>query len=166
LVGGNKDTAIQLTLINAETFAVTEALNLTISNVLPRSRPDGAVCNPNSKYDPNCVKSFWSGHTSNVFAGASLVCSEHGAVGLYGGKADAIACGASLAVASTIGYLRIAADDHHASDVIMGAAIGAATGYLMPEYLHFHFNKSSHRLGYLIPHVEPHGGGLTYVKAW
>ena len=165
-VGRNKDTAIQLALINAETFAVTEALNLTVSNLIPRRRPDGATCDPSTKYDPHCVKSFWSGHAANVFAAAALVCAEHGALDLYGGKADAAACGTSLAAASTVGVLRIAANDHHASDVIVGAAVGAATGYLMPNLLHFRFRKSPNRLGYIIPRVGPDGGGLTYVKAW
>lgn len=164
--GGNKETAIQLALINAETFAVTEVLNLTISNALPRSRPEGAVCDPETKYDPHCVKSFWSGHTANVFAAASLVCTEHAALGLYGGKADAVACWTSLAAASAVGVLRITANNHHASDVIVGAAVGTATGYLMPNILHFKFKRSGNRLGALVPHYGPSGGGLTYVKSW
>lgn len=164
--GGNKDTALQLSLINAETFAVVEVLNLTVSNVLPRKRPEGAACDPGTRYDPHCVKSFWSGHTANVFAAASLVCAEHEALGLYGGKADAAACGASLTVAAAVGVVRIAANDHHASDVIVGAAVGAATGYLMPNLLHFRSRESRDRLGWLIPHAGPQGGGLTYVKAW
>lgn len=164
--GGNKDTALQLSLINAETFAVTEAVNLAVSNALPRSRPAGAVCDPGSKYDPNCVKSFWSGHTANVFAAASLVCLEHGELALYGGAADAVACGASLTIASGVGLARIAGNDHHASDVIVGAAFGAATGYLMPKLLHFRKKGAANTLGYLIPTVGAGGGGLTYVKAW
>ncbi|MCX5786951.1 MAG: phosphatase PAP2 family protein [Elusimicrobia bacterium] len=165
-VGGNKDTAIQLSLITAETFAVNEVLNLTVSSLVRRSRPEGDVCAPGSKYDPHCARSFWSGHTANVFAAASLVCAEHGALELYGGKADAVACGTSLAAASAVGVLRIVANDHHASDVIVGAAIGAATGYLMPNLLHFKSKRSGNQLGYLIPNVGPNGGGLTYVKAW
>jgi membrane-associated phospholipid phosphatase len=161
-VGKNKDTAIQLALINAETFAVTEVLTLTVANALPRSRPADAAC----ENDPHCVKSFWSGHAANAFAAASLVCTEHEALDLYSGKADAAACGISLAAASAVGVLRIAADDHHASDVIVGAVIGGATGYLMPKLLHFKSKKSRNKLGYLLPNVGPHGGGLTYVKAW
>jgi membrane-associated phospholipid phosphatase len=165
-VGGNKEAAIQLSLIKAETIAVTEVLNLTVSNLIPRRRPDGATCDPNSQYDPHCVKSFWSGHAANVFAAAALVCTEHGALGLYGGKADAVACGTSLAVASAVSVLRIATNDHHASDIIVGAAVGAVTGYLMPNLLHFKFKRSRNQLGYLIPNVGPNGGGLTYVKIW
>jgi len=165
-VGGDKDAAIQLSLINAETFAVNEVLNLTVSSLVRRSRPEGDVCASNSKYDPHCARSFWSGHAANVFAAASLVCAEHGALGLYGGKADAAACVTSLAAASAVGVLRIASNDHHASDVIAGAAVGVATGYLMPKFLHFNSKRPRNQLGYLIPYGGPTGGGLTYVKAW
>jgi membrane-associated phospholipid phosphatase len=162
---GEKDAALQLALINAETFAVTEVLNLTVSNLVPRRRPEGATCDPNTRYDPYCVKSFWSGHAANVFAAASLVCAEHGALALYGGKADGVACATALTVATAVGALRIAGNDHHASDVVIGAAVGAATGYVMPNLLHFK-TRRARRFGYLVPRVGPRGGGLTYVVAW
>lgn len=162
---GEKDTAVQLALINAETFAVTELFNLTASNLVPRRRPEGATCDPNTRYDPYCVKSFWSGHAANVFAAASLICAEHGALPLYGGKADMVACAASLVAATTVGALRIAGNDHHASDVVIGAAVGAATGYVMPNLLHFRARRAQ-RTGYWVPRVGPQGGGLTYVMAW
>lgn len=165
--GGNKDTAIQLALINAETFSVIEVLNLTVSNVLPRSRPPGATCDPNSLYDPHCTKSFWSGHTANVFAAATLICSEHRALDLYGGgKADDATCAAGFAVAAAVGVSRVATNNHRASDVVVGAAMGAAVGYFVPNYLHFRSNQGENRLGYLIPAAGPQGGGLTYVKTW
>jgi membrane-associated phospholipid phosphatase len=149
-------------LINAETFAVNEFLTMSVSNVLTRKRPQDAECQD----DPNCVRSFWSGHDANAFAAASLVCVEHGALPLYGGISDDVACGTALAAASAVGLLRVAADDHYASDVIVGAAIGGATGYLMPKLLHFRSKKSRNKYGDLFPKVGPRGGGLTYVKAW
>lgn len=162
---GDSDAALQLALINAETFAVVNALNFTITNALPRSRPEGAVCDPESRYDANCVKSFWSGHTANSFAAASLVCAEHDAIPLYGGKADAAACGAALTIAAAVGVSRITSNNHHASDVLVGAAVGGAIGYWMPTLLHFRSKKKT-ALGRLMPSVGPAGGGLTYVLAW
>jgi membrane-associated phospholipid phosphatase len=112
------------------------------------------------------VKSFWSGHTANVFVAASLICAEHQALDLYGGgMADKAVCAAGLATASVVGVSRVASNNHHASDVIVGAAMGAAVGYWMPKLLHFRSKKGNH-LGWLIPNVGPQGGGLTYVKAW
>lgn len=165
LWAGNKDTAFQLVMINAETFAVVEVLNLSIGNLLPRTRPAGATCDPDSKYDTNCVKSFWSGHSANAFAAASLICVEHEALDLYGGKRDAAACGAALAIATVAGASRITSNNHHATDVIMGAAVGGMIGYWMPKVLHFRKRKDS-KLGWLLPSVNPAGGGLTYVLAW
>lgn len=165
-IGGNKDTAIQLSLIGLEVFAVTELLNLTVSAAIRRERPEANVCDPNGNYDSHCARSFWSGHTANAFAAASLVCSEHQALPLYGGKADGVACGSALAVASAVGVLRIVANDHHASDVLIGAAAGGAIGYLMPNFLHFRSKRPSNKLGYLIPNISPGGGGLTYLKTW
>ena len=163
--GGNKDAAAQLAWINAETFGVVEVLNLGVSEVVTRERPEGDVCPPNSKYDPHCTKSFWSGHAANAFAAESLVCTEHGAMYLYGGKADAAACGTALAAASAVGVLRIAENAHHASDVVVGAGVGAAAGYMIPHFLHFK-TKRRGDLGYVVPNAGPRGGGLTYVKAW
>lgn len=162
--GGDKETAFQLALINAQTFAVTEVLNLSVSNALPRNRPPGAVCDPASKYDPKCVKSFWSGHSANVFAAASLVCAQHRALPLYGGAADGVACGSSLAVASVVAVLRIVSNDHYASDIMVGAAVGGATGYLMPNLLHF--RPASAGGGAWVPALAPGGGSLRYVKRW
>lgn len=166
-LAGERDAALQLALINAETFALLNLLNFSITNVLPRARPAGAVCDPSSHYDPGCVKSFWSGHTANAFAAASLICVEHEALPLYGGgRADAAACVAALAVASAAGASRITSDRHHASDVVAGAAAGAALGFLMPRLLHFKPRSAAGRLGRLIPSAGPGGGGLTYVKTW
>ncbi len=163
---GNKDTAFQLAMINAETFAVVEFLNLSITNVLPRTRPAGATCDPESKYDTNCVRSFWSGHSANAFTAASLICAEHEALELYGGRRDTAACAGALAIATVAGASRISSNNHHASDVIFGAAVGGAIGYWMPRLLHFRKRKASPKLGWLIPSVNPAGGGLTYVLAW
>lgn len=165
LWAGNKDTAFQLAMINAETFAVAEFLNLSITNLIPRTRPAGAVCDPESKYDKSCVKSFWSGHSTNAFTAASLICVEHDALDLYGGKRDAPACGAALAIAAVAGASRITSNNHHASDVIVGAAVGGLLGYWMPKLLHFRTRKEP-KLGWLMPSVSPAGGGLTYVLAW
>ena len=41
-----------------------------------------------------------------------------------------------LAVAATTGYLRIAADKHYFSDVLSGALIGSAVGFMVPYLFH------------------------------
>ena len=45
---------------------------------------------------------------------------------------------AGLTLATLTGYLREAADKHYLSDVLTGAAVGAAVGWAIP-YLHYRF---------------------------
>jgi membrane-associated phospholipid phosphatase len=107
-----------------------------------RERPfKTAYCSENPS-DPDCASgdssSFLSGHASTAFTGAGLVCAHHGAMPLYGNKiADTGACATALAAATVTGGLRIVADKHYASDVIAGAALGLASGWLMPKLLHY-----------------------------
>ena len=67
------------------------------------------------------TKSFFSGHTSAAFAGAGVMCQE-----------EPKACLPSLLVASSVGYLRLAADRHWMSDVVVGAFVGFSGGAYLP----------------------------------
>jgi membrane-associated phospholipid phosphatase len=44
--------------------------------------------------------------------------------------------GSGLLLASTIGYLRIAADKHYLSDVLVGASVGSLVGFAVPFFFH------------------------------
>jgi membrane-associated phospholipid phosphatase len=51
---------------------------------------------------------------------------------LFGNTAaDATACGIGIAAGVTTGFLRIMADRHWASDVIIGAAVGTGSAFLV-----------------------------------
>ena len=41
-----------------------------------------------------------------------------------------------LSMAAFTGYLRIAADKHYLSDVLTGAIVGSAVGFVVPYFLH------------------------------
>lgn len=74
--------------------------------------------------------SFYSGHSSIAFAiavSASTIAHRRGYK-----LAPAISIG-TLALAVTTAYLRIAADRHYLSDVLVGSAAGATGGYLIPK---------------------------------
>lgn len=47
------------------------------------------------------------------------------------------ACATTLVAASATGVLRVVADKHWASDVLVGSAVGTATGLLFPLLLHY-----------------------------
>jgi len=91
--------------------------------------------------------SFPSMHTTTAFSAAVFVST------LYqqkGGKHPIIFWIANLSLATATGILRVASGDHFPSDIICGAIIGSAFGYLIPT-LHrakdskvsFHFTGNS-----------------------
>ncbi|MFC2088788.1 phosphatase PAP2 family protein [Calditrichota bacterium] len=85
--------------------------------------------------DADDLFSFYSGHTAVAFFTATFLSKV--ATDIYGNNlATNILWGSSLAVASLTGYARIRAGKHFPTDVIAGAAVGFAIGYLVPMSHH------------------------------
>jgi membrane-associated phospholipid phosphatase len=77
--------------------------------------------------------SFYSLHSGVAFTSAGFSCSMHLARNLYDDiAADATACGISLGLATTTAILRVVADRHYLSDIMVGAAMGFLVGFVMP----------------------------------
>jgi membrane-associated phospholipid phosphatase len=92
-----------------------------------RSRPLVNFGHPPPGPDDNT--SFFSGHTSFTFslaAGAGVIAHRRHA------RLEPLIWTGGFALAATAGYLRIAADEHYATDVIVGAVIGTAAGFCIP----------------------------------
>lgn len=145
----NKSQMWQMLMIDAESFAVTNAINILTKNIVARERPYGRNCDDPIQKDPHCGTkdqnlSFFSGHTSNAFTAAGLICFAHDGHSILDNEAlDDIACFGAMAVATATGAMRIVADKHYFSDVLTGALIGFASGYIMPKILHPRNNKKS-----------------------
>ena len=128
---GRGDVARRLIAVDAEAFAINGLLTSLVQRAVGRERPFAQGCGTAGR--PACTSpddrntSFFSGHTSFAFTGATLLCFQHGRLNLYG-DGDGLVCPVALAVASLTGLLRIAADRHWAIDVLAGAAVGAAAG--------------------------------------
>jgi membrane-associated phospholipid phosphatase len=75
--------------------------------------------------------SFPSGHTSAAFAAAFAYWSIQARRGTAAGKAPRIATLVALAAAT--GVLRVVAREHFPTDVVAGAALGAAIGWTVPR---------------------------------
>lgn len=142
---GSPDAAWQMALVNTQSFALTGLTTTLLKMFVKRERPWVGHCDYES--DPSCKgsDSFLSGHTSMTFTSAGLTCAHHQALAPYGNAyADGGACVAALGMASVTGALRIVADKHYTSDVFAGAALGLASGYLLPKLLHYGgFSRSS-----------------------
>jgi len=140
---GSDDVALQMALIDAETFAIVAALQGTANFLSGRQRPYGEECGktvPGNTVDCETdarYRSFFSGHTSAAFTAASLICAHHEALDLFEGPADALTCATGLVAAATIGTLRIVGDAHYLSDVLVGAAVGTTVGLAVPLLHHY-----------------------------
>lgn len=119
-------------LQGAGSMGAAGVLTYGLKETFPELRPDGSD-----------RKSFPSGHTSVSFAAAGSLHQRYGwKVGLP-----------TTVVATFVGLVRVEADKHHWYDVVVGAAIGEASGFIL----------TSKRDGNvrLIPWGDTHGAGLV-----
>ena len=81
--------------------------------------------------DPGARQSFFSGHASSSFAAAALLSTVYADV--YGHSTTSrIVWVSSLSLASVTAYGRVKGGVHFPTDVLAGAVVGTAIGYLVP----------------------------------
>jgi membrane-associated phospholipid phosphatase len=133
------EMAVQTSLV----LSATAALTYFTKGMVGRERPVAGACRAHSGHSSECGAdaapvSFWSGHAAASFAAATMACVHHQELDLYGDEtADALACAVPLGVASAVALLRVMADQHYATDVIVGAAAGALSGLGLGLLLHY-----------------------------
>lgn len=123
-------------VLAAESFLLTSSLTNLTKELVQRPRP--------YRYYPDAPAhlhaeresylSFWSGHTSNCAALTFTTASVLQRSDLPRDVKTAVWIGAA-AVPALMGYLRVRAGKHFPTDVIVGYAVGAGIGLLVP-YLH------------------------------
>lgn len=132
--------AWQMFVIDAQAYSLTLALNTVTKRLTARARPwakgceeDPALCGSGGAH-----RSFYSSHAAVTATGAGLICAHHTHLELYQNKLlDAGACATAAIGTALTGALRIASDNHWASDVIVGHAAGFLSGYLLPTLLYY-----------------------------
>ncbi len=131
---GDRDAFWVDTLVIAEAVSIAGALNVSLKYLVGRQRPYafyGRQPFYDDRYDRNA--SFYSGHASMAFTTAAAA----GTVYLMRGyKGAPWALGGGLALATFTGYLRIGADKHWFTDVLVGAAVGGLVGWAVPYLFH------------------------------
>lgn len=128
LVQGDGDGALQA----AGSVAAASVITYGLKETFPERRPDGSD-----------RKSFPSGHTSVAFASAATLHNRHG---WKAGVPAQIA-------AAFVGFARVKADKHHWYDVVVGAAIGEAAGFLITSRRNAQVQ--------IVPWGDSKGGGVT-----
>ena len=134
--GGPGDAWVDALLIS-EATAVAMALNQTVKFFVGRERPFvhalSEADKPSTARPSDNNLSFYSAHTSLTFAVAA---STGTIASMRRYRMAPWIWTAGIAMAAVTGYLRIAADRHYASDVVVGAVVGSLTGIAVPYFFH------------------------------
>lgn len=146
----------------AETASVNLALNTVVKHAVGRKRPltyDGSW-SESDRSSADASLSFYSGHSATAFAMATATSrifmlrhpDSDWVLPLWVG---------SEAVAATTAALRVEAGKHFWSDVAIGALVGSAVGYLVPQ-LHL---REPHEapVASVSPVVVDEGGALVFT---
>lgn len=144
---GRDELSEQLLLVNLQAMGSITAMFFLTQWLFRRDRPYRDRCAQDSTYDLDCHgqarwESFPSGHFAVALGSALLTCVNHAHVPLYGEPWDGVACGAALGLAGWVGLSRLLAHVHWPSDVLIGALMGVAGGFLVPTALHYGFGGS------------------------
>lgn len=137
LVRGEEELGWHATFAHALALGVTLSVGEVVKRAAGRARPFERDCQQNPD-GPGCgegdsYQSFYSGHSGMAFTSAGFSCAMHLSRQLYDDSlADGMACGTSLALATTTAMMRVVADRHYLTDVVVGAALGFLVGYLVP----------------------------------
>lgn len=171
-IHGNWDVALQMAMVDLEAFGTYAFVLWNSQLFVARERPYMRFCGEPGHEDLPCGtsddnRSFIAGHFATPLVAAGLTCLHHGNMPLYGGGFwDDFACGASVALALSAGALRVMSQNHYATDVILGAGIGVAAGWLVPMAMHYGFGDDSAEAGnahriLITPQVSARGVGLS-----
>jgi membrane-associated phospholipid phosphatase len=146
LVNGDQQRAQRMLLVDLQMHAFAQGITTILKLAVRRERPIARGCreDPQRANDPSCQEgvdiqpeSFFSGHTSLAFTSAALMCFHRATSPIFGEAADAATCVSGMALASTVGLLRIMSDRHYLSDVVVGAGIGLFSGLVLPYLFSF-----------------------------
>jgi membrane-associated phospholipid phosphatase len=121
-------------LLITEATSIAMLANVIVKYAVGRARPYVWMGNGDPYGDPQDANlSFFSGHTTFTFA----VAVSAGTIFLMQKMPGAgWVLGGGLALAAFTGYLRMGAEQHYLTDVLVGAAVGSLVGWAVPFLFH------------------------------
>jgi membrane-associated phospholipid phosphatase len=120
-------------LLIGEAAGIASDVNLAFRMSLGRERPWASVLPPDPTRTRDANMSFYSGHTTFLFAMAT---SAGTLATMRGYRWTPLVWLVGLPFAFATAYLRVASDDHWMSDVLVGVAAGTGMGVAIPWLAH------------------------------
>ena len=130
---GDFNAGLVDSLLVTEAAAAALLVNQVVKLLVGRQRPYAHFGNDLGYSRSEDNVSFYSGHTSLAF---SVVAATVTVASMRGYAGAGIVAGVGFTLGVGIGYLRIAADQHYVTDVLVGAVIGGLVGWAVPRIFH------------------------------
>ncbi len=145
-----------------ETLALAAVLPQITKGSVDRPRPFvyNASVDQAEKTAPDARRSFFSQHTMFAFSSAVFISTVYGDFFPTSPWRPYLWAG-SLALATTVGILRVTSGKHFPTDVLVGALLGSAIGYTIP-LLH----RTEGSAIQTSPSLGPGGLGVSVVFAF
>jgi len=150
----------QILVLLTESMAITGAMFSLTAGSVQRSRPFvyGTAAPMDKRMDKDSQRAFYAGHTAAT-ATATFFLAKVFQDFNPDSKAKPYVWAAAALVPASVGYLRLRAGQHFLSDNLLGYALGAGVGIIVPQ-LHKKGSKSNFSLS---PSVNPDFKGATMV---
>lgn len=150
----------QIMVLFTESMAITGAMFSLSAGGIKRSRPlvYGTAAPLDKRMDKDSQRSFYAGHTAAT-ATATFFLAKVFQDFNPDSKAKPYVWAAAALVPASVGYLRLRAGQHFLSDNLLGYAMGAGVGILVPQ-LH---KKGSTSKFSLSPSMNPDYKGATLL---
>lgn len=152
----------QLMVMYTETMAITGALFTMSTGNVYRSRPYvyNTSLPEDFRRDKNSQRAFFAGHTAATAAATFFMAKAFADLN-PDSKAKPYVWAFAAAVPAVVGYLRYKAGMHFLSDNLLGYAVGAGAGILVPK---FHKIKGMRNVS-VAPALESGSKGLSFTYA-
>ena len=157
-----RQKAGQVLVLYIETMAVTGTMFTLTDGLLNRSRPYvyGTIAPLDKRLDKNAQRSFYAGHTAAT-AAATFFAAKVFQDFNPDSKAKTYVWIAAAVVPAFVGYLRYKAGMHFLSDNLLGYALGAGAGILVPQ---LHKNKKFQNISFAPQIGDGYKGLSVYYK--